>query len=954
MDSDSKGNDWVRARKLVSAGFVVLLVILSSTYASPAFAQALQNAIGHGSGAQFSSSPLTPSTPQRFGFGFIGIGSLRIAGYSASSFFNGMFLTPPYPSTVQLLMNNGIQEITDQNNINFLLSLMQQANAYPNVKVGLEVAFDITNPSQWTGFTNTMTTLHSSPYSSSIGFVGFAVEQLNIVDNGATGSTVDNAFAQAKGVITANGWQFVSYYPQGWQGTNSGSNNYQFTAHTNYPTGDTQANLNDGSGSSNIVGQTIGSDGLQPYPSIGCSTVYGYNEPAWSTLSFAEGYLGTGYNNIGPCHNPVTNAGYPPTVNQAVAAAASVSAFNRQWVYLLGGNTANGYGALSSCGCSYTYQSGASGVSSHFMWDYLPFRATVSGWIAANPGVFLTSTGAQPPTTSTSSTTTSTSPTTTTSTSTSSSSSTSATSTTSSSSTSASSTTTSSSSTSTTSSPTSSTTSTTTSTQSSTATSTSTSVTTTTTTIVTTTTITSVSQPSLALGLSPSIGSVVQGGVVTVNLAAFMHGTNQMGVLSAPNLAPGFTVSFSPTQSISSFSSTMQVQVSSAVSTGTYFVIVSLTSGGISAAVTYTLYVSAAPMQYYLLLESLPSSGGTTIPAPGRYLSAPNSSFSATASPMAGYTLDHWTLDGQSVGSSTVITATIRHNNSALAAIFRPLSAGSLALAEVTFWSLEGSHTIQVDGSSYTLPTVFSWPVGSNHSITATSSTSDQTRWVFQRWSGSIKSSSPQATLKVSSSMDVIAEYQTQVLLQLRFTDSAGAPIRPDSASLYGPSGSVDVPASGQVWIVEGARYTLQSVFYMGIDVGPGGQSSVIPSTTPTTRTIPLLVYDVTTKITDMFGMPLQGALVSITTANGQVLASRSDSAGLASFTHVPLGTYTAHVSYMGLTYDVAQSSAGSNTLAVAVALSYPMLALVALLGSGASLYLLRGFLNRRKLESQW
>ncbi|MDA4126131.1 MAG: hypothetical protein OK452_02860 [Thaumarchaeota archaeon] len=330
------------------------------------------------------------SSPQRrLGFGFIGIGSLRGAGFSASSFFKGYFLTPPYPSTVQLLENNGIGEIMDQNNVNFILSLMQYASAYPNIKIGLEVAFNVSDSTQWSVFVSTINILKSSPYSSSIGFVGFAVEQLNIIDGGAVGVLVDNAFSQANEIITGNGWQFISYYPQGWQGTIGGSNNWLFTDHTNYPTGDTQANLNDGLGSTNIVGQTIGSDGLQPFPSVGCSSVYGYDMPAWSTQTFAEGFLGSGYNSPAPCHNIVTSSGFPPTIDQAISAAASLPASNRQWVLILGGNSADGYGALSSCGCIYTYSVGASGVSSHFLWDNVVFRGTVNSWVQANPGIFL-------------------------------------------------------------------------------------------------------------------------------------------------------------------------------------------------------------------------------------------------------------------------------------------------------------------------------------------------------------------------------------------------------------------------------------------------------------------------------------------------------------------------------------------------------------------------------------
>ena len=206
-----------------------------------------------------------------------------------------------------------------------------------------------------------------------------------------------------KSLVTKNGFQFVSYYPQGWSGTPSNINNFLWTTHTNYPMGDLQNTLLAGAGQSNIVGQTISYDGLQPFPSRGCTSVFTGSLPAWSTTSFANGYLGSGYNAAVPCLNPLSSGGYPSTIDQALSAAASLSAANRQWTFIIAGESATGYGALSNCKCSYAYVTGVSGVSSHYLWDNPAFRAEVARWIAGNPGAFLTSTSSGATTTALSS-----------------------------------------------------------------------------------------------------------------------------------------------------------------------------------------------------------------------------------------------------------------------------------------------------------------------------------------------------------------------------------------------------------------------------------------------------------------------------------------------------------------------------------------------------------------------
>jgi hypothetical protein len=331
----------------------------------------------------------TTSNLKRFGFGFVNIGALSVAGYSATTFFNAMFLTAPYPSTVEFLMNNGISEITDPNNVNFLLTNMQMASQYPNIQLGLHVAFDVRNRAQWSQFQTVLNTLAASPYKSSLGFIGFAWEQVNILTatHNSTYPTYASALMQSK--LSAAGFQFISYY------CGSSYAPYLCLQHTNYPEGDDQNALTKGSGKSNMVGATIGVDGIQPFPSPGCTSVFGSGStgmPGWSTHAYPEGYLGTGYNNIGACNNIVTHAGFPPTVDQVLTAEASMPLANSKYTFLIAGNAGTCF-LGGTCGATTAYFTGVSGHSTVKLWDSPIFRSEMSNWLAANPGTYITSNG---------------------------------------------------------------------------------------------------------------------------------------------------------------------------------------------------------------------------------------------------------------------------------------------------------------------------------------------------------------------------------------------------------------------------------------------------------------------------------------------------------------------------------------------------------------------------------
>ena len=53
------------------------------------------------------TSSIVFAQERKFGFGFVNPGFLIVKGYSSDQFFDAMFLTPPYPSSVQFIYDQG-------------------------------------------------------------------------------------------------------------------------------------------------------------------------------------------------------------------------------------------------------------------------------------------------------------------------------------------------------------------------------------------------------------------------------------------------------------------------------------------------------------------------------------------------------------------------------------------------------------------------------------------------------------------------------------------------------------------------------------------------------------------------------------------------------------------------------------------------------------------------------
>lgn len=332
--------------------------------------------------------PPPPPGPlvRRFGFSFVSVGGSLSQGYTADTLFDGMFLTPPYPSTLHLGSwdGTGIFQLTPGTNpLNFALRVFDRASAYPNIKIGLALAWNVRLESEWLKFETFLNTLDTPARRNSVGFIGFSYEQLGHIIAGY-GSVVGERVLhldRMKTLIESHGWQLISYYPGAFSGT--GRANYGWLYHTNYPQADNQATLNQGI-APEIFGITVGTDGGILFPSPACAS-NGF--PRWSIQAFPNGFTDPNYPPpiYVACFNSLDANGWPPTIRQFLDRARANPLQNRQWNFIIAGNSRTNHGDTQPT-LNFI---GVSGRSTNQLWDHPTFRQEIQTWINENPGWLL-------------------------------------------------------------------------------------------------------------------------------------------------------------------------------------------------------------------------------------------------------------------------------------------------------------------------------------------------------------------------------------------------------------------------------------------------------------------------------------------------------------------------------------------------------------------------------------
>ncbi|MDA4115550.1 MAG: carboxypeptidase-like regulatory domain-containing protein [Thaumarchaeota archaeon] len=196
-----------------------------------------------------------------------------------------------------------------------------------------------------------------------------------------------------------------------------------------------------------------------------------------------------------------------------------------------------------------------------------------------------------------------------------------------------------------------------------------------------------------------------------------------------------------------------------------------------------------------------------------------------------------------------------------------------------------------------------------------------------------------------------MVEYQ----VSFQFSDGLGtSPVQPSMVQLRVGNSTEDA-GGPSIWLENGTSFTIVNVTWEGASVGPEPPPSYQVKAAPLDITLDTQVYQASLKVVDLFGLPVSGAQVSMTLANGTTLTGSTNGKGVFSAGTIPVGTYTARVTSLGTSVRISGDAASGQSVATGkVALSlvslFVIVAAAAAAGSGG-VYVLR--MRRRGAQNR-
>jgi hypothetical protein len=188
-----------------------------------------------------------------------------------------------------------------------------------------------------------------------------------------------------------------------------------------------------------------------------------------------------------------------------------------------------------------------------------------------------------------------------------------------------------------------------------------------------------------------------------------------------------------------------------------------------------------------------------------------------------------------------------------------------------------------------------------------------------------------------------------QYFVGFSFTDASGSrQVVPTSLTVDQNGGVEDVPGFS-TWVDNGTAFTVASLIWEGVDVKPLSSTSY-PVNAPENVTITSRVYPASLKVVDLLGLGVQGAEVAAKFANGTTVTRTTNSSGVVGFGLIPIGTYGATISNLGVSASVSADASIGGEATATVDASFSVVGIVILV---VVVMVVSAFLVRRRGRSK-
>jgi len=296
--------------------------------------------------------------------------------------------------------------------------------------------------------------------------------------------------------------------------------------------------------------------------------------------------------------------------------------------------------------------------------------------------------------------------------------------------------------------------------------------------------------------------------------------------------------------------------------------------------------------------------------------------------------------------------------------------------AQTNVPSAEGSVIVRQDGNNaleYPLPHLFAFTNGTTHSLEVltltVSGTPSGARYLWDSkaaWTWhtlqypNANMTTPLMIYNYTLPNDQFtAQFDKQFQYTLTFTDHNGAALSPAPASitLSGPTGTLTTSAYSGQWL-QAASWSVVDAKWEGIPGLVIGAQTIDLTNGNVAKSIQLAVYPATVKVVDLNNNPVSGANVTVIFAppNSTSVSHLTGGQGTVSLGDIPLGPYTARVTYQGQdvkwSEDASATPGGESTITLNISgtTSAPVVSAVVLLTIfGVALFLILLAIKVRK-----